>query len=271
MPKLYDISIVERENMKRIHAFEFEDLQWFPQNLRNYATDFLQFGANKFDMYKSVLPMLRRGIEKAGNNTIIDIASGGGGGLITIARHLKQEYPNLKIVLSDYFPNVEAFERTREQLPETFEYIVHPIDAMNVPEELRGFRTQFLSLHHFRPEDAVAILQNAVDRKQPIGIFEGQQRNVKSLIPMLLSPLTVLLLTPFIRPFKIDRIIFTYLLPVLPLFIMWDGVISVLRTYTQEELNTMIRTLRNSDTFEWETGIAKGRPDILYLLGTPKA
>jgi ubiquinone/menaquinone biosynthesis C-methylase UbiE len=256
--------------MKRIHAFEFEDLQWFPQNLRNYATDFLQFGANKFDIYKGVIPILKKGIDRAGNNTIVDIASGGGGGLVTIARHLKQEYPQLKIILSDYFPHVEAFKRTQEKLPETFQYISYPVDAMNVPEELQGFRTQFLSLHHFKPDDAMAILQNAVDRKQPIGIFEGQQRNIKSLIPMLLSPLTVLFMTPFIRPFKIDRIIFTYLFPVLPLFIMWDGIISVLRTYTQEELHAMIRSLRNSESFTWETGVAKGTPDILYLLGLPR-
>lgn len=256
--------------MKRIHAFEFGDLQWFPENLRNYATDFLQFGANTFDIYKSVLPVLKKGIDSAGNNTIVDIASGSGGGLVKIARHLKQEYPNLKIVLSDYFPNVEAFERTRAQLPETFDYIKHSVDAMDVPEDVRGFRTQFLSLHHFQPDDARAILQNAVDRKQPIGIFEAQQRNIKSLIPMLLSPLNVLLVTPFIRPFKIDRLIFTYLIPVLPLFIMWDGIISVLRTYTQEELNNMIQQVQNSDTFHWEVGSAKGKPDILYLLGIPK-
>lgn len=109
--------------MKRIHAFEFEDLQWFPKNLRNYATDFLQFGANTFDIYKNITPILKRGIESAGNNTIIDIASGGGGGLIKIASRLKKEIPSLKIVLSDFYPNLEAFKRTKSHAPDTFEFI----------------------------------------------------------------------------------------------------------------------------------------------------
>ena len=127
---------------------------------------------------------------------------------------------------------------------------------MAVPSSLKGLRTQFLSFHHFKPEQAQAILQNAINNSQPIAIFEGQQPSVKSLIPMFLSPLNVLLTTPFIRPFKVDRILFTYLIPILPLFILWDGVISVLRTYTVKELNMMISELN-------------GRPiSIVYLLGT---
>jgi len=257
--------------MGRIHAFEFEDLQWFPKNLRNYATDFLQFGANTFDMYKPVIPILVKGVEQAGNNTIVDIASGGGGGLITIARHLKKEKPSIKIILSDFYPNLDAFQRTKAQAPDTFEFIKEPVNAMEVPTSLKGFRTQFLSFHHFRPEQAKSILQNAIDHQQPIAIFEGQQRTIKSMLPMLFSPLTVLLTTPFIRPFKIDRILFTYLIPVIPLFIMWDGIISVLRTYTVEELNQMILELKNHDRFNWEVGIARGKAvDVGYLSGIPK-
>ena len=257
--------------MKRIHAFEFEDLQWFPKNLRNYATDFLQFGANTFDIYKTVTPILKRGIESAGNNTIIDIASGGGGGLTKIASRLKKEIPSLKIILSDFYPNLEAFKRTKSYAPEIFEFIETPVDAMNVSPSIKGLRTQFLSLHHFKPEQAKAILQNAVDSNQPIAIFEVQERDFISLIPMILSPINVWLCTPFITPFKWDRILFTYLIPILPIFIMWDGIISVLRTYTQEELNQIILELKNHDRFNWDVGITKAKPQgVSYLLGTPK-
>jgi hypothetical protein len=68
-----------------------------------------------------------------------------------------------------------------------------------------------------------------------------------------------------------DRILFTYLIPILPLFILWDGVISVLRTYTVEELNSMILQLKGNDQFNWEVGIAKGKPvEVGYLLGIPR-
>jgi ubiquinone/menaquinone biosynthesis C-methylase UbiE len=256
--------------MRRVHAFEFNDLDWFPKGLRNSGTDFLQFVANRFDVYKNVLPVIEKGLLRSGNNSIVDIASGGGGGLVKIAEHLKSRIPNLKVVLTDYYPNIDAFMRTKTKQPEVFEYVEDSVNAMDVPENLRGFRTQFLSFHHFRPKDAKAILQNAIDRNQGIGIFEAQQRDLKNLAQRLLSPLSVLLLTPFIKPFKLDRLLFTYLLPVLPVFILWDGVISVLRTYTEAELKQMIAELRDNARFDWEVATVKGKQmDILYLLGNP--
>lgn len=256
--------------MKRIHAFEFGDLIWFPKSFRNYGTDYLQFVANTFDIYKDVIPVIKKGIESSANNTIIDIASGGGGGLVKIAGHLKKGIPDLKIILSDYYPNLNAFKNTKAKQPDVFEYIAESVNAMDVPNYLKGFRTQFLSLHHFRPNDAKAILQNALDNNQAIGIFEAQQRDIKSLVGMFLSPIAVLIMTPFIKPFKVDRLIFTYLIPVLPLITLWDGVVSVLRTYTVRELKQMISELRNNAHFDWEVDVAKGKQyKILYLLGTP--
>jgi ubiquinone/menaquinone biosynthesis C-methylase UbiE len=200
----------------------------------------------------------------------VDIASGGGGGLVKIAEHLKSTIPALKIVLTDYYPNINAFKRTKAKHPHIFEYVEGSVNAMDVPRDLKGFRTQFLSFHHFRPKEAKAILQNAIDSNQPIGIFEAQQRDVKYLVERILSPLSVLLLTPIIKPFKFDRIIFTYLIPVLPLITLWDGVISVLRTYTEAELKQMVVELRNNAHFEWEVAIVKANSfAILYLLGTP--
>jgi hypothetical protein len=256
--------------LRRIHGFEFEDLSWFPKNLRNYVTDFLQFGANAFDIYKNVMPIIEKGVERFGNNTIIDIASGGGGGIIKIAEHLKNNIPHIKIILSDYYPNIAAFKRIKAKQPDVFEYIEYSVNAMNVPPALQGFRTQFLSFHHFRPKEAKAIIQNAVDNEQAIGIFEVQQRNIKNFIQRLFSPIAVLLMTPFIKPFKFDRIFFTYLIPIIPLFILWDGIISVLRTYTESELKQMILEVKNHTFFDWEVGIAKGSSiDVLYLLGIP--
>ena len=257
--------------MRRIHAFEFGDLRWYPKNLRSYATDYLQYASNTLDIYKCVLPIVKKGVESTENTTIVDIASGGGGGLIKIAGNLKKSIPFLKIILTDYYPNIDAFKQTKLQQSDVFEYIEEPVNAMHFPKYLRGFRTHFNFLHHFKPKNAKAILQNAIDSNQPIGVFEAQQRSTKNMLQMLLSPIAVLIMTPFIKPFKPDRIIFTYLIPVLPLVILWDGLISVLRTYTVTELKQMIFELTNNTRFEWDVDIAKGKQnEILYLVGMPK-
>lgn len=250
---------------------EFGDLTWFPKSFRDFGTNYIQLAANTFDVYKSVIPILKKGIESSATTTIVDIGSGGGGGLVKIAGHLIKNIPHLKIILTDYYPNTEAFKRTKALKPDVFEYVAEPVNAMDVPKYLKGLRTQFASLHHFRPKDAKAILQNAIDSHQAIGIFEPLQRDVKNLARLLLSPIAVLLMTPFIRPLKINQVFFTYLIPVLPLVTLWDGVISVLRTYTVAELKQMVSELRNNERFDWEAGVANGKQnDIVYLLGTPK-
>lgn len=256
--------------MKRPHLFEFEDFRWFPSFLRNYMTDFLQYISNRFDIYKAVTPMLEEVLERTQSTTIIDLASGGGGGLIKLSERLHEKRPDLKIVLTDFYPNITAFERTKKQAP-GFEYRSESIDAMRVPSELKGVRTQFLSLHHFHPDQAVQIIQNAVDANSAIVFFESQERNLPSVLAMLFSPINVLWMTPFIRPFSVGRIIFTYLIPLVPLFIMIDGVLSALRTYTVPEMEELVQRVKGNEAYEWKIGKQKSGPAYIpFLIGIPK-
>lgn len=255
--------------MGRIHLFEFEDQAWFPKLLRDFGTDFLQFLSNKTKMYKPIVPVLQEALIRA-DDQMVDLGSGGGGGLIWLNQELKKERPNLKITLTDLFPNQSAFLHT-STLADNFEFIQDPIDARDVPSKYTGLRTQFLSFHHFRVSDAQMILQNAVDSKSPIAIFEAQERSIPSVIAMLFSPITVLLTTPMIRPFKWTRLLFTYLIPIVPLFVLWDGVVSALRTYSVSEMEALIQELENTDQFDWEVKRVKSGPGvILYLVGLPK-
>ncbi len=256
--------------MAHIHLFEFEDQSWFPSFLRNYGTDFLQFLSNKTKMNQPVISIIEKGLSKSNSATIIDLGSGGGGGLIWLNSELRKINPNLKIILTDYFPNTSAFEYTQKQAG-NFEFINESVDARNVPSHLVGLRTQFLSLHHFNPVDAKQILQNAVDSNRSIAVFEAQERSAPSLLAMFFSPLTVLFVTPFIRPFKLGRIIFTYFIPLVPLFVWWDGIVSSLRTYSVEEMNALVAEVNNNKSYEWDIGRIKSGPGvILYLLGTKK-
>ena len=256
--------------MGRIHLFEFEDQKWFPTFLRNYGTDFLQFLSNTTKLYKPIIPIIKKGLNKSGIDQIIDLGSGGGGGLLWLNAELKKDIPNLKIILTDFYPNIPAFKFTKKK-SDNFEFIETPIDARFVPAELNGLRTQFLSLHHFEPRDAQKILQNVIDANSSIAVFEAQERSLTSILAMLFSPLSVLLTTPFIRPFKIGRIIFTYLIPIVPLFVLWDGIVSSLRTYSIKEMHGLVENLNGTANYDWEINKVKSGPSVvLYLLGTKK-
>lgn len=256
--------------MARIHLFEFEDQKWFPSFLRNYGTDFLQFLSNKTKMYASIVPIIEKGLKASDENQIVDLASGGGGGFLWLNTELKKSVQDLRITLTDYYPNIAAFKRTQSKAA-NFDYSEQSVDARNVPKELKGLRTQFLSLHHFKPEDARLILENAVTSEQPIAIFEAQERSFAGILAMFFSPLSVIFTTPFIRPFKLGRLFFTYILPIVPLFVWWDGIVSSLRTYPVEEMENLVKSLPNGEQYNWEIGRSKpGAGAILYLLGTKK-
>lgn len=256
--------------MKRIQLFEFEDLHWFPVSLRNYMTDFLQFLANKANVYEPVIDEIHFSMQESGCDQIIDLGSGSGGGLLTLSKHLKEKNPTLKITLTDYYPNLVSLAHVKSTNP-IFDFVAESVDARNVPTNLKGFRTQFLSFHHFNPHDARQIIQNAVDASQPIGIFEIQDRSVPSIIAMLLSPISVLLTTPFIRPFRFGRMIFTYLIPILPLVVLWDGVVSSFRTYSVSELKTMVNHIQHKEQYNWKIEKKQTRKGfVIYLIGLPK-
>lgn len=76
--------------MRSIQLFEFEGLKWFSGFLRSFGTDFLQFLVNKTKMYKPIIPLLKKGNKKGEKQQIIDLASGGGGGLIWLNGQLKK-------------------------------------------------------------------------------------------------------------------------------------------------------------------------------------
>lgn len=147
------------------------------------------------------------------------------------------------------------------------------VDAACVPAELAGFRTVFSGFHHFRPAAARRVLQDAVERGEGVGVFEATERSVLAVALMCLTPLVVLCVTPMVRPFRWSRLLWTYLVPVIPFVVWFDGVVSCLRTYTPGELLGLAEGL-GGEGYRWEVGYerAKGSPvPLTYLIGRPIA
>lgn len=138
---------------------------------------------------------------------------------------------------------------------------------------MAGFRTLFSSFHHFQPEEARAIIRDAVASRSGIGIFEGTQRRPAAILAMFLTPLVVWLITPAIRPFRWTRLLWTYLIPIVPLVVLFDGVVSCLRTYTVAELEEFTAE-SSANGYEWEIGEARAKGmlvPVTYLIGCPIA
>lgn len=265
--------------MKRLHLFELEDQSWFPDQLRSLVTDLLQYELTTWEVYSPIVSEIKQVMQKMNSNKIIDLCAGGGGQMLSIQKMLTQEDYPVSITLTDKYPNIEAFERTQKVSNNQIGFIAESVDVTNVNADITGFRTLFSSFHHFRPEQAKKILQDAVDKKAAIGVFEFTERTTKNIIQsIILVPFLVLFLTPFVRPFKWSRLFWTYVIPLAPFIVTWDAFVSYLRTYSPEELKEMTSEIKTEGNYSWKIGVAKssilsGKVDnnIIYLIGQPES
>lgn len=256
--------------MGRLHLFELEDLPEFPALLRNYMTDYLQLVVTRMHPYRSTAEPLREALLRSGAREIIDLGSGAGGPWAAYVEQLDPEGKlGVRVTLTDLYPNREALEQVASHSGGRITWERESVDLTAVPARLRGFRTLFGAFHHFPPETARKILEDAVRQGVGIGIVEATTRS--TALGMLVMPLIVALVTPGIRPFRWSRLLLTYVLPVLPLAIFWDGFVSSLRSYTPDELRELTRGL-GEGTYTWEIGgeFKPGSPPVTYLIGYPR-
>jgi len=258
--------------MKRYHLFEFEDQNWFPDVLRKNMMDFLRFAISLTQIYDPVIPLLGQILPKDQPPHLLDLGSGGGGGITGVQQKLSAALgQKVQITLSDKFPNIAAFALLKAQTKGAIDYIAEPVDATDVPAHLKNCRTIFSAFHHFPPAQARAILADAAQKGVPIGVFEGASKSYWEIgVALFLFPFIFLVATPFIRPWRFSRLFFTYLVPLIPLFTMWDGSVSILRLYTPEHLLQLTKDI-NVPNYTWQAGRVKHKTGakVIYLIGYP--
>ena len=261
--------------MKRIYLFEFTDQPWYPQTFRRIQTDYLQFVTTRGAGHKNLVPLFQRALQHAGTDQVLDLCSGGTGPWLRLQKHLEQAGTPVRIQLSDIYPSPEAVEKWAAASRTGIEYLAEPVDARKVPPHLMGMRTLFEGFHHFKPEQARSILQDAVDQRAAIGVFEASLMPPLGPLLLLMAPITTLftyaLLTPIIKPHAWWRFLWTYLVPIVPVVTCWDGVVSLLRVYSPPELKALTESIDARD-YVWEIGLAStGTPvfAFTYLVGYP--
>lgn len=255
--------------MARLHGFEFEDLPGFPALIRDLVTDYLRAVVSAGRFYQPIIDLLARAVRESESDGLLDLCSGGGGPVVVILSELENRF-ELKIdcTLTDRYPSLTALRQLANLAPGRIHFVAEPVDAATVPAYLGGFRTFFNAFHHFPPEKARQILRDAVENAPGIAIFELVERTRLKFFLILLSPLWSFLITPFIRPFSWRRLLFTYVIPLVPFVALWDGLVSVLRSYKVSELRDLADSVK-SGNFIWQAGRRRnflGIP-VVFLIG----
>lgn len=267
--------------MKRIHWFEFEDIPWLPEFIRSGITKLIVVLHQLSGTSDVIGALLLKARKVHPFKQIVDIGSGSGGIMPEAFMKMNEasEDKCVRLLLTDLYPNLQAAEKFNKGPNANVTYARQPVDAMAMTSMPEGLKTMINSFHHMRPEVAKKILQSAQEHQQAILIYEMGENKIPTWLWILLLPLSLLimiimvwLMTPFVKPLTWHQLLFTYLIPVIPICYAWDGQISMARFYTFEDIDVLMDGFPSIDRYKWETGYgykANGNKLGYYILGWP--
>ncbi|MGH9747476.1 MAG: class I SAM-dependent methyltransferase [Candidatus Acidiferrales bacterium] len=260
--------------MPRLRLFEIHDQPWFPEFLRREVVDGLQMVLEATNAYHPIARRLRDAITRTGTSKVLDLFSGAGGPWPSLVREFAADGAKpVEVFLTDRYPSAVNRNGDASGQAERIHFIAESIDANEIPERLAGFRTVFSSFHHFNSADARRFLEDSASRRRGVGVFEVASRHTLTILSILFIPLLNWLVTPFRRPFRWSRLLWTYLIPIVPFVLLFDGLASCLRSYSLADLHKLTNGVAPAD-YQWEIGEENGGLipiRVTYLIGFPQS
>ncbi|CAD6579608.1 MAG: hypothetical protein ASARMPREDX12_009310 [Alectoria sarmentosa] len=220
------------------------------------------------------------GPKNATKYTFVDACAGAGGPTPLIEQRMNEQLKSagldsVRFVLTDLWPDIKAWKDITSR-SENISYIEQPIDAtkgvrLSGPDgkECRMFN---LSFHHF--DDAVAekVLASAVESADAFVIFELTHRTLPALLNttlIILSPFITTLMDWYWSPMYL---LFTYIIPLIPIFYAIDGYVSCARCRTADETWDLLTRHTGLSVREWELKngweLSSGQQVVLPPFGT---
>jgi hypothetical protein len=238
---------------RRLQLFEFCDQAWLPAFIREAHLDCLNFIHTTYQPYFRLAGLIARWASQTGNAAVLDIGSGGAEQVARLIRcAIAQDVSLPRFVVSDLYPNIDAWRQVEGELGEQqLGHVEKPLSALNAQDSNLRNWSIFTAFHHLAPETARHFLANFAKHGNGLCIVELTKRRWLDIIPMIFA-LPVHLIVPFFaKKFKLSKLLVTTVLPIVPVMVSFDGVISVLRTYKPDEIVNMFPAdLR--DSFEVE-------------------
>ncbi len=209
---------------------ELEDYSWFPSVLRNFQTEFIGFVVSRFNVYDAFIKHLND--LSLTEQSMTDLCSGSGEPAITIFR---KSNCFSRLSLSDKYPG------DLKTTDATITYEMKSTDVLDMEFKEGTCYTMFNAFHHFTDEEKVSIVQKIRHSGSDAFIVEILQPNFMVLMKVLFATtIGSLVLTPFITPFSLKRLFFTYIFPINILAITYDGIVSVFKSRTVRQYQDLL-------------------------------
>jgi hypothetical protein len=117
-----------------------------------------------------------------------------------------------------------------------------------------------------RPAEATALLADAARNDAGLFIFDPVARTPANILSNALGLIFGVIAPFFARRKSWSKILFSTLIPIIPVLLSFDGIVSALRGYTVDEVEAMIKTLP-PNSLEWEVFSVRGQGFLFLFTG----
>jgi hypothetical protein len=224
--------------MKCPFLFEFMDLAWVPSSLRATIHDVLDccLGPSPRRYYEWVAREILNLVEDGSAKTIVELGAGTAPITRELVKHLSGR-KGISLRVSDLYPNIALYQTLEQKYPDLIQTDRRSVDFSRPMDFPAGSLLVLSGTFHHVPLEARLDALKALSVYR-VAIFEPLRRNSASFFLSLLGFFPGLA-TPIQfwnqRPGNWRRVLWCWLVPLAPLIIVWDGVVSCLRCWTEEE------------------------------------
>lgn len=242
--------------LARRHLFEFNDESWAPEALRALIVESLGRTLRWGRMLRGVVDPFLAFTREHKITRVLDLASGSGAPVeLLIEECLARGETPPKFILTDLYPRPGEWERIRLKYPTFIDYIAKPVDATNVNATLSQSSDARLivnAFHHLSPELAENVLRDAITSNAPMMVVEPFGRDPRAFWRYFPVGLPALLANPLVTSNRRwQQALLLYGSPLGLAAALWDGTVSTLRMYTEEDLRAMVLKYSESYTWRW--------------------
>tara|TARA_Y100000780_G_scaffold196518_2_gene186634 strand:+ start:142267 stop:143058 length:792 start_codon:yes stop_codon:yes gene_type:complete len=250
----------------RVNSFEFGDLSSVPAFYHQFLREFMSKIYFVFGIHKLWRKEISEFVERQGAESIHDPCAGSGYVNQLIFESLDKNL-GAKFYLSDLMTDESPeFAKQINSLGyQDLKFAEESIDLLKIEASKQMPKMFVNSFHHFNNEQVKEILKNTLGQGKEILVLEYCRKTPDSLVSMLFGGVLSLLFFPFVveKKFIIPSFIFTYLIPIIPFMLVWDGIVSCLRTHTISSLKQILVELNLTNVLIEK----KTRRSLLYPSG----
>ncbi len=240
---------------------ELEDYNWFPTIFRRYQADYIGSLVKWLSVYQPLVSQLEQLVDSTRPEIIQDLCSGSG----IPAIYIRERGKNIpQTILSDKYPDLSFKDDPK------LTYLKTSIDALELIPQPGICYTMYNAFHHFSSAEQKELVRKMGANRNAFLFAEILQPGILIMIRIIFASTILQLFTaPFIKPFSISRLFFTYIIPVNLLTVLYDGIISVFKSGSANYYRRLLEELSN-DEFEISVGEYNNwKGSLIFIKGNP--